>query len=599
MLADDPDAHGRAPGCGHIGALPAGSQFRALRAGATSGRSCFDIDDETDGEPATAEHAKSQIDLTFASQPDGPNTPSVADTELDSPEVPRRVVLTPPSASALSSASATGKASLEGTTPAGNAVRDMEARAPFNASSSSVSSSCRALPETSSPARGGIRTPAGNRAPRDNAANCAETMTPAGISSNRHVNPKASSLTEVEERVLAVADEAGMLGRRPPPSPVRSVELRKHAARDSSNDLERSRRQRLLPWHNSAVPDMTSTAPAAGAPFRHQGPTDADAELARQLQMEEEQRLATNDRKKRWREHADTAGRLGGGDAAASSSSAAAAASLAAASAAFAFASPRSRVADTLAPAIQAIQNRLGGHLALPRLPWRARGVSAIDVAEDVEDDEEDVAPVLRPPLNRRRRRADAAEMHDLHLAMMLQREEATSAASEAFARPEFGDESPLLPPRRRSRSRRRRRRGDNVEEMSQASLRRRLMQSGRDFTPEDYEMLSRLDEQASQPSAPEDHARRAQQEFAVRRLPIRTVAEAECSAEGSNSSSALCAGAGECSICMEPMAPGAVIKTLPCLHCFHRECIDRWLLMPGAVPRCPIDQVEIASGFV
>ena len=46
------------------------------------------------------------------------------------------------------------------------------------------------------------------------------------------------------------------------------------------------------------------------------------------------------------------------------------------------------------------------------------------------------------------------------------------------------------------------------------------------------------------------------------------------------------------CSLCYEPFLEGQKIRTLPtCIHFFHRECIDRWLLEGQAHQqrRCPL----------
>merc|ERR1719189_963053 len=47
------------------------------------------------------------------------------------------------------------------------------------------------------------------------------------------------------------------------------------------------------------------------------------------------------------------------------------------------------------------------------------------------------------------------------------------------------------------------------------------------------------------------------------------------------------------CSICLEDMGPGSKIRTLPCLHLFHRRCIDKWLKQPGQL-RCPVCQSSL-----
>lgn len=50
-----------------------------------------------------------------------------------------------------------------------------------------------------------------------------------------------------------------------------------------------------------------------------------------------------------------------------------------------------------------------------------------------------------------------------------------------------------------------------------------------------------------------------------------------------------------ECSVCREAYAPNDEVRTLPCLHVFHAQCIDRWLTggMPGA-RLCPVCNAEV-----
>ncbi|CAE8730238.1 unnamed protein product [Polarella glacialis] len=109
-------------------------------------------------------------------------------------------------------------------------------------------------------------------------------------------------------------------------------------------------------------------------------------------------------------------------------------------------------------------------------------------------------------------------------------------------------------------------------------SLQRRLLSTDRDFNAEDYEMLLQLDEGRSSSSR---HQQEAQSLLSL--LPVSTVA---ASAAGS-----------QCMVCLDTMDAGAEVRTLPCMHVFHRHCIDRWLAEPGRPPRCPIDQskVEVA----
>lgn len=41
------------------------------------------------------------------------------------------------------------------------------------------------------------------------------------------------------------------------------------------------------------------------------------------------------------------------------------------------------------------------------------------------------------------------------------------------------------------------------------------------------------------------------------------------------------------CPICLEPFEEGNTVKTLPCWHMFHTQCIDKWLRMRNKCPVC------------
>ncbi|CAE7272906.1 ZSWIM2 [Symbiodinium natans] len=110
-----------------------------------------------------------------------------------------------------------------------------------------------------------------------------------------------------------------------------------------------------------------------------------------------------------------------------------------------------------------------------------------------------------------------------------------------------------------------------------QSQLQARL-QNGGDFTAEDYELLLQLDENAGGGAARAEEKCLLQSLVAA--LPLSKVTAGSTIAQ--------------CMICLENMEVGAKIRTLPCMHVFHRKCIDRWLCEPGRKPRCPIDQVEV-----
>ncbi|KAJ2778782.1 hypothetical protein H4R18_004405, partial [Coemansia javaensis] len=52
-------------------------------------------------------------------------------------------------------------------------------------------------------------------------------------------------------------------------------------------------------------------------------------------------------------------------------------------------------------------------------------------------------------------------------------------------------------------------------------------------------------------------------------------------------------ADARECAICLDDIAPGDVIRSLPCPHVFHAACIDRWLLSQSST--CPLCKRDTA----
>ncbi|GLC64641.1 hypothetical protein PLESTF_000187800 [Pleodorina starrii] len=97
------------------------------------------------------------------------------------------------------------------------------------------------------------------------------------------------------------------------------------------------------------------------------------------------------------------------------------------------------------------------------------------------------------------------------------------------------------------------------------------LLLSDRDFTPEDYELLCRLDERVENRKGAKDEQLAA--------LPTETVGT-----EGRRRSDGCLA---TCTICMEEVAPGDVLKRLPCLHEFHGDCVDTWLKTKACCPIC------------
>ena len=98
----------------------------------------------------------------------------------------------------------------------------------------------------------------------------------------------------------------------------------------------------------------------------------------------------------------------------------------------------------------------------------------------------------------------------------------------------------------------------------------------GDEITPQDYELLLRLDG---------NNAKSTLEEEAISEIPILVITEQEGIAEAGN------IPIGEikidqCEICLEPWFHGAKVKRLPCDHVFCKECIDYWL--KGVSQKCP-----------
>lgn len=66
-----------------------------------------------------------------------------------------------------------------------------------------------------------------------------------------------------------------------------------------------------------------------------------------------------------------------------------------------------------------------------------------------------------------------------------------------------------------------------------------------------------------------------------VELLPLQTATEREES--------------DACPICLSNYERGERLRRLPCLHLFHRTCIDRWFSKQNS---CPVDKMSVADGF-
>lgn len=93
------------------------------------------------------------------------------------------------------------------------------------------------------------------------------------------------------------------------------------------------------------------------------------------------------------------------------------------------------------------------------------------------------------------------------------------------------------------------------------------LFDSDREFDENDYEMLLALDEN--------NHVHLGASVAHIANLPESIVQNNSCEA---------------CSICLETPALGDTMRHLPCLHKFHKDCIDPWLRRKRSCPVCKSD---------
>lgn len=100
-----------------------------------------------------------------------------------------------------------------------------------------------------------------------------------------------------------------------------------------------------------------------------------------------------------------------------------------------------------------------------------------------------------------------------------------------------------------------------------------RLAMLSRDFNSADYEDLLLLD----QTHCCSHHKGASTEQLAL--LPTMKLTRTD--------------EAHACSICLNEMEEGTLVKRLPCMHYFHPECIDQWLKINST---CPLDKKSIVT---
>ncbi|GMP77770.1 hypothetical protein CsSME_00033933 [Camellia sinensis var. sinensis] len=105
----------------------------------------------------------------------------------------------------------------------------------------------------------------------------------------------------------------------------------------------------------------------------------------------------------------------------------------------------------------------------------------------------------------------------------------------------------------------------ETLEAFNDMGMAGNFPQVQREFNENDYEMLLALDENNHQHGGASRHQ--------INILPQSTV-------QGNNFDE-------DCAICLETPTSGDTIRHLPCLHKFHKDCIDPWLRRRTSCPVC------------
>jgi hypothetical protein len=107
-----------------------------------------------------------------------------------------------------------------------------------------------------------------------------------------------------------------------------------------------------------------------------------------------------------------------------------------------------------------------------------------------------------------------------------------------------------------------------------------RLVLRDRELNGEDYDGLLQFDEEAG-PAMQELLSNMGATQEEINRCPARVLRDATDDLLSSSS------GTPNCAICLEPYEMGQRVRTIPCFHTFHVDCIDPWLSTKASCPVC------------
>jgi hypothetical protein len=112
-----------------------------------------------------------------------------------------------------------------------------------------------------------------------------------------------------------------------------------------------------------------------------------------------------------------------------------------------------------------------------------------------------------------------------------------------------------------------------------------------REIQPEDYEVLTRLQESAPKPHIAKDELDRFAIAYVGSRGQLIGKANASPGQLPTGSSADGFTSGLQCSVCLEEFRLGEQLRVLPCKHLFHQKCIDDWLTNANT---CPVDGMAV-----
>lgn len=164
--------------------------------------------------------------------------------------------------------------------------------------------------------------------------------------------------------------------------------------------------------------------------------------------------------------------------------------------------------------------------------------------------------------------------LSDEELARRLQEQEDNAAYAALYGLPPYGGELDGVV------------QGDNDDQGAGGEQQQHEQEEGEAEAPMTYEDMLALGELAGNVS-------KGLPEEVVHRLPVMAVGSLRGTDGGDSAAGALCLD--KCCICQLEFEDEDEATPLPCKHCYHSECVRRWLQQSKACPVCS-KEVQLTS---